>query len=335
MNYNYQALRVTEVNGTYERKIISLNTGELQPQDLLIRVSYSSVNYKDALSASGNRGVTRHFPHVPGIDAAGEVVSSNTAGFQAGDKVLVTGFDLGMNTWGGFGGYIAVPAGWVLPLPENLTEKEAMSLGTAGLTAGLSVQQLLKAGIRPDAGKLLVSGASGGVGSIAVAILSKLGYQVAVITGKPDPAFFIDILGAQDIIARNEFIAKYDARPMAAAQFAAGIDSVGGPVLSGMLKSVSYGSAVTTCGMVASTELHTSIFPFILRGARLIGIDSVEVPLQERSAIWQKLAGEWKPGQLAHLTREISLETLSQELDDMLAGKAKGRAVLKHQHSTN
>ncbi len=332
MNHPYKAMQVVEVNGSYERKIVSLDTGDLHPQDLLIKVTYSSVNYKDALSASGNRGVTRNFPHVPGIDAAGQVISSNTAGFKTGDKVLVTGFDLGMNTWGGFGGYIAVPAGWVLPLPENLTEKEAMSLGTAGLTAGLSVQQLLMSKIRPDAGKVLVSGASGGVGSIAVSILSKLGYQVAVITGKPNPAFLIDMLGAHEMIERSEFIAKYDAKPMAAAQFVAGIDSVGGPVLSGILKSVKYGGAVTTCGMVASTELRTSIFPFILRGVRLIGIDSVEVSLQERSAIWHKLASEWKPGQLTTITREIGLETLTHELDDMLAGKAKGRAVLKHYH---
>lgn len=235
MNHTYKALQVIEVNGSYERKLVSLDTRDLPVQDLLIQVSYSSLNYKDALSASGNRGVTRHYPHVPGIDAAGEVISSKTDVFKPGDKVLVTGFDLGMNTWGGFGGYMAVPAGWVLPLPENLTEKEAMSLGTAGLTAGLSVQQLLTSGIGPEAGKILVSGASGGVGSMAIAILSKLGYQVAAITGKPDREFLIETLGATEMIDRQEFTTNNDRKPMAAVQFAGGIDSVAGSVLSAML----------------------------------------------------------------------------------------------------
>lgn len=332
MDRIYQALKVTETNGKFERNIVSLHTCDLPPADVLIRVSYSSVNFKDALSAAGNRGVTRNFPHVPGIDAAGEVVSSSNTAFSPGDKVLVTGFDLGMNTWGGFGAYIAVPAAWVLPLPKGLSEKEAMSLGTAGLTAGLSVSHLLDSGILPDAGKIIVSGASGGVGSIAIAILSRLGYPVTVITGKPDQVFFIEMLGAQELIDRNEFIAKHDAKPMAAAEFAGGIDTVAGPILSGILKSVKYGGVVTTCGMVASTELHTSIFPFILRGVRLTGIDSVMVPLPERLAVWNKLGTEWKPGQLAGFTREINLDALPAELDNLLAGKAKGRVVLKHHH---
>ncbi|UEG51370.1 zinc-binding dehydrogenase [Mucilaginibacter daejeonensis] len=195
------------------------------------------------------------FPHVPGIDAAGEVIRSKTDSFKPGEKVLVTGFDLGMNTWGGFGGYISIPADWALPLPANMTEKEAMIFGTAGLAAGLSVQQLLLSGVQPDAGKVLVSGASVGVGSIAVAILDKMGYRVTAITGRPDPDHLMIILGAAELMNRNDFTSTFAAEPLAAAKYAGGIDCVGGEVLSGMLKSTMYGGAVTTCGMVALSEL--------------------------------------------------------------------------------
>lgn len=330
METRFSALQVKENNGRYEKETVILRKEDLPSNDILIKVNYSSVNYKDALSAAGNRGVTRNFPHVPGIDAAGTVISSASARFRSGDSVVVTGFDLGMNTWGGFGRYIRVPESWVLPLPEGLTEKEAMSLGTAGLTAGLSVHQLINAGIKPADGNVMVSGASGGVGSIAISILSRSGYKVTAITGKPDPSFLTDKLGAHEIIDRNEFIASYNNKPMAAARFAGGIDTVSGPVLSGMLKSVKYGGIVTCCGMVASAELQTSIYPFILRGVRLTGIDSVEVPMPERTLVWNKLAGEWKPDNLAEITRQIYLDELPAELDRILAGQARGRVVLMH-----
>jgi len=332
MNLTYKALQVTEAGGQYLTNIVTLNTADLPKADVIIKVDYSSVNYKDALSASGNKGVTRSYPHVPGVDAAGTVISSNAAGINTGDKVLVTGFDLGMNTPGGFGQYISVPAGWVVPLPPHMTAEEAMSLGTAGLTAALSVQQLLLCGIRPEDGPVVVTGAGGGVGSIAIAILSKLGYSVTAVTGKPDTKFFKDLLGATEIISREQFTVQLDKKPLSSPLFAGGIDTVGGSILSALLKSIKYGATVTCCGMVASADVNTSIFPFILRGIKLAGIDSVELPLHARLPIWNKLADEWKPLQLGQFTRIIGIEELPEELDRARNGNARGRVLVQHAH---
>ena len=330
MNHIFKALIVREKDGKFEKKIEELGLQDLPQNEVLIQVSYSSVNYKDALSASGNRGVTRKFPHVPGIDAVGEVVSSRAEGISIGTKVLVTGYDLGMNTWGGFGEYIAVPASWVILLPNGLSEKEAMCFGTAGLTAGLSINRLIEAGIKPKNGKIVVSGATGGVGSLSIAVLNKLGYHTVAISGKSGDPFLTETLGAKEIISRTEFIEKYNSKPLSKTEFAAGIDTVGGDILSGMLKSVQYDGAVTCCGMVASIKLESSIFPFILRGASLLGVDSVEISTQKRHKIWNLLAKEWKPKNLDQIAQEITLEKLSDLIDDMLNGKIKGRYILKH-----
>lgn len=330
METNFEALWITEKNGSYEKEIKQLSTSQLPAGDILIRVKYSSVNYKDALSASGNKGVTKIFPHVPGIDAAGVVVQSNTNAFAEGDEVIVTGFDLGMNTWGGFGACIRVPAAWAIQLPKGLLLQEAMAYGTAGLTAGLSVLEVIDAQISPQAGPVVVSGATGGVGSIAALILKQLGYRVIAISGKKDDVFLQDTLGAFEIIGRDHFIEAYDAKPIAKPAFAAGIDTVSGPILSGMLKATQYGGVVTCCGMVASPKLQTSIFPFILRGVKLAGIDSVMVPIQVRKKIWQLLATDWKPDNLQEIVHEIDLQALPDVLETVLNGKAKGRYVLKH-----
>lgn len=324
----FQALLIQESDGQFTKEIVSMPLQKLPESDLLIKVSYSSINYKDALSASGNKGVTRKYPHVPGIDAAGTVISSRSDRFIPGQQVLVTGYDLGMNTWGGFGQYISIPEKWALHLPTGLTAKEAMCLGTAGLTAGLSVQQLLESGITPEAGPLVVSGASGGVGSLSVAILSKLGFEVVAITSKQDEAFFKGLLGANALMDRTDFIEKYDKRALSATDFGGAVDTVGGPILSGMLKSTRYGGAVTCCGMVASPALETSVFPFILRGVRLIGIDSVELPLAKKETVWNMLANEWKPVHLAELVTEVSLNTLPAALNSLLKGEMKGRALV-------
>lgn len=326
----FKALLIEEQNGNFIKEIRTLNLSELPQNEVLIKVSYSSVNYKDALSASGNKGVTKKFPHIAGIDAVGKVVSSTVGNVTVGASVLVTGYDLGMNTWGGFGEYISVPASWVITLPEKLSEQEAMCFGTAGLTAALSVNKLIETGIKPNSGKIVVSGATGGVGSLAVAILSKLGYQVMAVSGKSEATFLKDILGAEDILSRESFIEKFDNKPLSKPEFAAAIDTVGGGILSGMLKSVQYNGAVTCCGMIASAKLDTSIFPFILRGVSLLGIDSVEISTEQRNKIWTLLADEWKPIHLKDIAREISLEQLPEILDDILAGKAKGRYILKH-----
>ncbi|WP_158800125.1 YhdH/YhfP family quinone oxidoreductase [Pedobacter sp. L105] len=328
----FKALIVRENDGKFDLAVETISTPELPKNEVLIKVSYSSVNYKDALSASGNKGVTRKFPHIPGIDAVGTVVSSMVVQFQPGDDVLVTGYDLGMNTWGGFGGYISVPASWIAKLPENLSPLEAMSFGTAGLTAGLSVYHLINSNVKPDSGKIAVSGATGGVGSISVAVLSKLGYEVVAISGKDEPIFLTRTLGASSSISRQEFVEKYNTKPLSATEFAGGIDTVGGNILSAILKSSKYNGVVTCCGLVASTELSTSIFPFILRGVKLIGIDSVEQPVNIKQQIWNLLSEEWKPANLSELIEEISLEQLPETLKNIINGKAKGRYVVRHNH---
>ena len=330
MAIRFNALFVSQADGSFVREIRQISSDELPDNDLLIKVSYSSLNYKDALSASGNKGVTRKFPHVPGIDAAGIVAKSNNSEFPEGTPVIVTGFDLGMNTWGGFGQYISVPAQWVIALPENLSLKEAMSFGTAGLTAGLSIEKILRAEIEPDHGPVVISGATGGVGSMATAIMSRLGFAVTAISGKKEDTFLTSVLGAAQVLNREEFVEKYNGKPLSSADFAAGIDNVGGPILSGMLKSVRQNGVVTACGNVASADLNTTIFPFILRGITLAGIDSALAPIALRKKVWGLLANEWKPLYLDEMVQEISLNELKEKLDELLQGKAKGRYVLKH-----
>lgn len=327
MEDKFKALLVQEAAGGYTAMVTAIPFSDLPAGEVTIQVAYSSVNYKDALSASGNKGVTRKFPHIPGIDAAGTVITSDAAAFKPGDQVIVTGNDLGMNTWGGFGEVIRVPAAWVVPLPPALSLFEAMCLGTAGLTAGLSVQELVKAGI---SGKVVVSGASGGVGSIAVAMLAKLGYDVLAISGKQDDTFFHDIIGAGSVISREDFLAAYNTKTLSPTVFAGGIDTVGGNILSGMIKSTSYNGIVTCCGNVAGAELTTSIFPFILRGVKLCGIDSVLPDNAVKGAIWKLLATDWKPQHLKRMVTEISLEELPEALETIQGGKAKGRFVVKH-----
>ncbi|WP_295769504.1 YhdH/YhfP family quinone oxidoreductase [uncultured Mucilaginibacter sp.] len=330
MDATFNALVISENAGQYVQKIKQIAIDKLPDNDLLIKVHYSSVNYKDALSSSGNKGVTKHYPHVPGVDAAGVVIESKSALFKTGDEVIVTGYDLGMDTWGGFGEYISIPAAWAVPLPKGLSLYESMIYGTAGFTAALSVYQIINAGITPSKGEIAVSGATGGVGSIAVAILNKIGFNTTAISGKNDPDFLNKILGARQFISREEFVNKHNSRALHTPIFAAGVDTVGGEVLSGIIKSVQYSGVVTCCGMVASPELLTSIFPFILRGVCLTGIDSVQAPMSHRIQIWQLMASGWKPANLTQLSTQITLEQLPDALNQILKGQAKGRFVLKH-----
>jgi acrylyl-CoA reductase (NADPH) len=330
MSETFKAFCVSQNEGRIVKKIRQVAFDELPHNEVLIRVSYSSLNYKDALSASGNKGVTRKFSHVPGIDAAGIVEKSEDPELAAGTRVIVTGFDLGMNTWGGFGEYISVPACWVVKLPDGLSLKEAMCLGTAGFTAGMSVEKILDAGIQPGDGAIVISGATGGVGSMATAILSTLGFEVAAVSGKNDDSFLYDVLGACSVISRKEFIDKYDSKPLSSADFAAGIDNVGGEILSGILKSVKQNGVVASCGNVASAELNTTVFPFILRAVTLAGIDSAQASMPLRQLVWNKLATIWKPAKLHEMVQEIELEQLPEKLDELLQGKAVGRYVLRH-----
>ncbi|MBI0399355.1 YhdH/YhfP family quinone oxidoreductase [Cyclobacterium marinum] len=323
----FKAFVVEEKDGEFIGSIKTRKIASLPEGDLLIKVSYSSLNYKDALSASGNKGVTKNFPHTPGIDAVGVIAESDNAGFSVGDKVIVTSYDLGMNTSGGFSEYIRVPAEWAVKLPANLSMKEAMIYGTAGLTAGMSVLRLTDL-VKPEEGKILVSGASGGVGALSVAILSKLGYSVTAITGKEHEKDYLLKLGAQEIILRTEF-ENLDKRPLLRPVCAGGIDTVGGVILENIIKSTVPMGAITCCGNVASPNLNLTVFPFILRGISLIGIDSQNYPMSYREQVWNKLAEEWKPSQLSEAFNEIPLASLPEKITLILQGKLKGRTVIK------
>jgi putative YhdH/YhfP family quinone oxidoreductase len=295
--------------------------------EVLIKVQYSSVNYKDALSASGNPGVTRNFPHTPGIDAAGTVVSDSTGQFSEGAEVVVFGYDLGMNTCGGYGEYIRIPAAWVLNKPAELSFEDAMRWGTAGYTAALSVEKLLKADIRPDAGKVIVTGATGGVGSVAVALLAKLGFSVVAVTGKADATEWLLNIGASEVLNRADLL-PMAAKPMTRPLYQAGIDTCGGNMISAVLPQLQYGGALTTCGMVAGAEFSASVFPFILRGVDLLGVDSVEVQQTQKQLLVKKIATDWQLPSLVDSTTTIGRSELPIVLANILAGKGQGRYLL-------
>ena len=318
----YKAFFTQETESGFSNSIESLSTADLEENDLLIKVSYSSLNYKDALSASGNKGVTRTYPHTPGIDAVGEVVKSNSSDFKDGDKIIVTGYDLGMNTYGGFGQYISIPATWAISLPNELSEAEAMSIGTAGLTAGLCVRKLLQNDLTPDSGDVLVTGASGGVGSVAVMVLSKLGFNVVALTGKQDQVDYLESLGASSVVIRSQM--EEQGKPLQKGIYQGGVDTVGGNILSNFISQTSQRGAITCCGNVASDKLETSIFPFILRGVTLIGIDSAESLLEVKKEIWNNFSSDWKID-LEKITKEVYLESLSDEVEKILKGNQVGR----------
>lgn len=324
----FRALVVTKgEDKQFTRTIQERTIEELPPGDLLVRIRYSSLNYKDALSATGHPGVTRQFPHTPGIDAAGEVVSCPSGRFSPGQQVLITGYDLGMETDGGWGGYIRIPAEWAVALPAGLDLRESMVIGTAGFTAALSVLKLEQAGVKPGDGEVLVTGATGGVGSIAVAILAKAGYRVVAATGKSSDEPFLLTLGAAEVITREQLTEGVE-RPMLKERWAGVVDVVGGQMLVAALKSTRYGGAVTCCGLVGATDLAMNIYPFILRGVSLIGIDSVNCPMEPRLQVWERLAGAWRPEHLAAIAHEVTLEELEGQIQIILQGNMRGRVVV-------
>jgi len=326
--YSYKALVVEESSsGAFVKNIQTRTTDGLPQGELLIRVHYSSLNYKDALSASGNRGVTRRYPHVPGIDAAGVVEESTSTEFRPGDKVIASGFDLGMNTPGGYGQFISIPAGWALPCPEQLSLRQCMIYGTAGFTAAQSVEKLVNHPVEPDRGKILITGSTGGVGSIGVAIMAKLGYSVTAVSGKPDASSYLSELGAREIITRKE-ASDSSGRLLLKEKWAGVIDTVGGDILATAIKSTAYGGAVTCCGNVASPDLPLSVYPFILRGVSLLGIDSAKCPKHIRQEIWRKLAAEWRIENLDFLAEECGLSELPKFIDRMLQGHQTGRVII-------
>ena len=323
----YSAYYVEEIEGEFSASISKLELEKPAEGFVQIKVSHSSLNYKDALSASGNKGVTRNYPFVPGIDAAGAISDSNSSQFTEGDEVIVTGYDMGMNTPGGFGEFINVPVGWVVKKPYNLTSLEAMSIGTAGLTAAASVLKIYESSKESDL-PVLVSGATGGVGSIAVMLMSKLGKEVSALTGKFSSVDFLKSIGATSVIMRDEYLdspSKAMERPL----FSCAIDTVGGNVLSKMLPQISPHGVVACCGNVAGIEVNTTVFPFILRGISLCGIDSAESAIDFKSSIWQKFADEWKLD-FSSIIKIVTKENLQPEIDLILKGGQKGRVVLTH-----
>jgi acrylyl-CoA reductase (NADPH) len=323
----FKAMVVTEtIEKKFVREVTQKALSELPGGELIVEVKYSSLNYKDALSASGNKGVTRKYPHTPGIDAAGIVVDSTTKAFGAGEEVIVMGFDLGMNTSGGFGQYISVPSGWAVKLPQGLSLRDSMGYGTAGLTAALCLLRLMAGGLNKDSGEVLVTGATGGVGSIAVAMLAKLGFNVVAATGKADETEYLTQLGAKAIISREE-ATDTSGRPMQKGRWAGVVDTVGGNILATALKTAKYGGLVAACGNAMSADLNVSVFPFILRGVSLLGVDSVEIPMRARQMAWNKLAGEWSVD-LGRIVNEVSLDSLSAEIDKILKGGVRGRVVV-------
>lgn len=314
-------------DGKYVRQIAEKSLDDLPAGEVLVKVLYSSLNYKDGLSATGHRGVTKNYPHTPGVDAAGVVEESFSDAFQPGDEVIVTSYDLGMNTSGGFGQYIRVPAAWVVPLPENLSPKDSMAYGSAGLTAGFCILKLQEHGIIPDQGEILVTGATGGVGSFAVAMLAKIGYQVVAVTGKMDEKQFLIDLGAKKVISRDE-ATDTSGKPLLKGRWAGVVDAVGGEILATAIRSTKLHGAVTCCGNVASPDLQINVYPFILRGISLVGIDSQSFPMTFRRQTWEKIASEWKLADLDRQTSVCSLEELDGEIDRILAGKQKGRVIV-------
>ena len=322
----FKAFRVEKTDAGFERSVITRSVDDLPAGELLVEVKYSSLNFKDGLSATGNPGVTRNFPHTPGIDVSGVVLASDHADFAVGDEIIAIGFDLGMGTSGGFAERVRIPASWAVKMPKGLTMHSSMVIGTAGFTAAECVQKLERAGMTPASGPVLVTGATGGVGSVAVKLLAQLGYEVAAVTGKADQHDFLRSLGASEILSREDANAGSD-KPMLAERWAGVVDTVGGDILFNGVKSLRYGCSLAACGLVAAPVFSASVLPFILRHVNLLGIDSVQLPIEEKAEIWQRLGSDWLMD-LSDLEEVLTLDSLSDAIDRILAGQMVGRGVV-------
>lgn len=328
MPQTFHALIVDKQDENFSVEIQKLTLADLPEGEVIIRVHYSSVNYKDSLASIPNGNIVTRYPFVPGIDLAGVVVSSTDNRFQEGDEVIATSYDIGVSHFGGYSEYARIPAKWIVPLPSGLTLKEAMVIGTAGFTAALSIQRLEENHVSPDKGKVLVTGATGGVGSFAVSILANLGYQVEASTGKESEHDYLKKLGATAVISREEV---YDGkiRALGKQKWFAAVDPVGGEPLASLLSQIQYGGSVAASGLTAGTKLPATVFPFILRGVNLLGIDSVYCPMETRLKIWDRLAGDFKPANLEELIQEeVTLEQLPEILPTLLKGQARGRIIV-------
>jgi acrylyl-CoA reductase (NADPH) len=323
----FRAFRVFDEGGRIQGRVVQATIDELSAGDVVIRAAYSSVNYKDALAATGTGKIMRRFPLIGGIDVAGRVASSADPKFKAGDEVLVTGYDLGAAHDGGLAEYVRVPAGWVVRVPPGLSLFDVMAIGTAGFTAALSVVEVERNGATPAAGPVIVTGATGGVGSLAIQCLAARGYQVTALTAKDHEHDFLRSLGAAAVLSRNDL--QMGTRPLEKAMWAAAVDAVGGDTLAWLTRTMMQGGAIACSGLTGGSELHTTVMPFILRGVRLLGIDSAMCQMPTRLAVWQRLATDLRPARLRESTREIGLDDLPQAFQTLLKGEARGRFVVK------
>jgi len=330
MNTDHFACLLVErdADGKVHRSIAQKTAADLPPGEIIVEVAYSSLNYKDALAAQAHPGVVKKTPHVPGIDAAGTVVESSSAVFKPGDQVVVTGHELGAGQWGGWSRYIRVPADWVVALPAGLSLKESMILGTAGFTAAQCVLAIVHNGVAPEAGEVVVTGATGGVGCLAIKLLAKLGYQVSAVTGKLALAARLKAWGATQVISREE-VSDDSTRPLLSARWAAAVDTVGGNTLSTIIRQTRAYGVVSACGLVGGTDLNLTVHPFILRGVLLAGIGSAMLPRDRRLDIWRRLAGEWHLAEIEELATTINLTGIEEYVQRILRGEIVGRTVVE------
>jgi NADPH2:quinone reductase len=327
MTDRFRAFRVFEEDGRVQGRVVSTTLDELSAGDVVIRAACSSVNYKDALAGTGAGKIIRRFPLVGGIDVSGTVVSSGDARFRQGEQVLVTGYDMGVTHDGGYSELVRVPADWVVPLPPQLSVSDAMAIGTAGFTAALSIVDMEQNGLTPAHGPVIVTGATGGVGSVALQLLAARGYQVTALTGKDSEHDFLRSLGATDVLSRNGL--QMGTRPLEKSLWAGAVDAVGGQILAWLTRTMMYNGCIASSGLTAGTDLHTTVLPFILRGVKLLGIDSAMCVMSKRQEVWRRLATDMKPAGLRTIAREIGLADLPEAFATLLKGEARGRFVVK------
>jgi acrylyl-CoA reductase (NADPH) len=323
----FRAFRVFQENGKVEGRVVSATLDELSAGDVVIRAAASSVNYKDALAGTGAGKIIRRFPLIGGIDVAGTVASSADPRFREGEPVLVTGYDLGVGHDGGYAEFVRVPADWVVPIPAGLSPHDAMAIGTAGFTAALSLVDMELNGLKPGQGPVIVTGATGGVGTVAVQLGAARGYQVTALTGKDHEHDFLRALGADEVLSRNGL--EMGTRPLEKALWAGAMDAVGGETLAWLTRTTMPNGCIASSGLTGGTELRTTVLPFILRGVKLLGIDSAMCPASKRQEVWRRLATDLKPGGLGKIAREIGLDDLPAAFATLLKGEARGRFVVR------
>ncbi len=324
---SFSAYRIFEVDGKSAGRFVELTLDDLDPGEVVIQARYSSVNYKDALAATGVGKVIRRFPCVGGIDVSGTVASSSDTRFKTGDEVLVTGYDMGVAHDGGYAEYVRIPADWVVPLPQGLTMFDAMALGTAGYTAALSIHRLEQNDLHPENGKVIVTGATGGVASLAIVMLAQLGYHVVALTGKESEHDYLKSLGATEILSRKDL--AMGTRPLEKSQWAGALDAVGGETLAWLTRTMQQEGAIASFGNAGGIELHTTVLPFILRGVKLLGVDSAATAMPLRRQIWQRLATGLRPKQLGLVAHVVPFSGLPQVFPSMLQSKLHGRSVVE------